>query len=265
MMKTILLTGATDGIGLETAKLLLADGHRVLLHGRNPEKLAKVQQSLAAIGGVSEVYVADLSRLADTVALAEEVLKQHPSIDVLINNAGVYNTPSTVTADDLDTRFAVNTIAPYLLTQRLLPAFSANGRIVNLSSAAQAPVEASALAKPSDQSAGLIYAQSKLALTMWSRALADQLASNGPAVIAVNPGSLLASKMVKDAYGVQGGDLSIGANILYRAALDDEFASASGRYYDNDAKQFAPPHVDALNDSKNQQIVAAIEAIISDL
>jgi NAD(P)-dependent dehydrogenase (short-subunit alcohol dehydrogenase family) len=86
------------------------------------------------------------------------------------------------------------------------------------------------------------YAQSKLGITMWTRHMAEELGQAGPMVVAVNPGSLLASKMVKEGFGVAGSDLSIGADILTRAALSDEFAAASGRYFDNDAKRFAPPH-----------------------
>ncbi len=75
---------------------------------------------------------------------------------------------------------------------------------------------------------------------MWSRDLATARKDQGPVVVAVNPGSLLASKMVKEAYGVAGGDLRIGADILTRAALADEFATAFGRYSDNDEGRFAP-------------------------
>ena len=82
-------------------------------------------------------------------------------------------------------------------------------------------------------------------------------------IVAVNPGSLLASKMVKDAYGVAGSDLGIGADILVRAALSDQFANASGCYFDNDHGQFASPHSDALNAEKNAILVEAIGALLS--
>ena len=77
---------------------------------------------------------------------------------------------------------------------------------------------------------GQAYAQSKLALTMWSVHLAQQIGADGPAVIAVNPASFLGSKMVRDAYGMDGNDLGIGADILCRAALDPAFGDATGRY-----------------------------------
>ena len=262
--KTILITGSTDGIGLETAKVLASLGHHVLLHGRNTSKLEAAEQELSALpgGGPVEGYLADLSRLAEVEALAEAVAAAHDRIDVLINNAGVYNAPDPLTGDGLDVRFAVNTIAPYLLTQRLLSRLSPAGRVINLSSAAQSPVDPVALAGKGRLSANAAYAQSKLALTMWSRSLALSLEDRGPAIIAVNPGSLLGTKMVQQAFGVPGGDVGIGADILRRAALDDEFANASGQYFDNNSGRFAPPHPDALDPRKCQEIVRVTETVL---
>lgn len=267
MKKTILITGSTDGIGLETAKVLVEAGHDILLHGRNAAKLQDTQNMLSAqiAGGTVEYYRADLSRMSDVEALARDVAERHTALDVLINNAGIYSAPSAPTQDGFDVRFAVNTIAPYLLTLRLLPLLGASGRVINLSSAAQSPVDPIALTGQTNLPDGTAYAQSKLALTMWSRALAHTLGDAGPAIIAVNPGSLLGSKMVKEAYGMDGGDLRIGANILARAALDDEFAEASGQYFDNDQGQFAPPHRDALDPKKSNEIVRIIEAVLADL
>ena len=116
-----------------------------------------------------------------------------------------------------------------------------------------------------DASDGAAYAQSKLALTMWSRSMALSLNDDGPAIIAVNPRSMIGSKMVKEAYGVAGGDLRIGADILCRAALSDEFADASGRYFDNDTGQFASPHPDAQNIQKREAIVRVIEAVLGEI
>lgn len=267
MPKTILITGSTDGIGLETAKMLVFKGHHVLLHGRNQKKLEKVQTMLSTLpgGGIVGSYVADLSRMADVEALAKTVSENHTNLDVLINNAGIYNAPDPVTQDGLDIRFAVNAIAPYLLTQRLMPLMAASGRVINLSSAAQSTVDLEALTGRVKLSDGVAYAQSKLAITMWSRSLALSLKGNGPAVIAINPGSMLGSKMVKQAFGVAGGDIRIGAEILTRAALSDEFATASGQYFDNDSGQFASPHLDALDPQKSEEIVGAIEMVLAEI
>lgn len=266
MQKTILITGSTDGIGLETAKMLVPMGHNVLLHGRSRAKLETVEKMLAALpdGGRIETYVADLSRMADVETFAKAVAEKHDKLDVLINNAGVFKAPDNITQDRLDIRFAVNTLAPYLLTKRLMPLLGASARVVNLSSAAQSPVDPEALAgrvRLSDNFAA--YAQSKLALTMWSRTMAISLGDNGPVVVAVNPGSLLGSKMVKEAFNTSGNDIRIGADILIRAALSGEFADASGKYFDNDSGRFAPPHPDGLDPQKCEEVVRVIESVLA--
>ncbi len=266
MPKTILLTGSTDGIGLATAGMLVSQGHHVLLHGRDAEKLEAVAKKLSALPGDGRVarYLADLSHMPDVEALANAVAEKHAKLDVLVNNAGVFRTPEPIAQNGLDVRFAVNAIAPYLLTQRLLSLMDASGRVINLSSAAQSPVDLAALAgraRLSDDFAA--YAQSKLALTMWSRHVALSLQSLGPAVIAVNPGSMLGTKMVQEGLGVAGGDIGIGADILVRAALADEFSAMSGLYFDNDSGQWAPPHADALNPRKTAAVVDAIAAVLS--
>ncbi|WP_419912018.1 SDR family NAD(P)-dependent oxidoreductase [Hoeflea sp.] len=265
MQKTILITGSTDGIGLATAKLLASQGHTVLLHGRNAAKLADAERSISALPQSSTVdtFVADLSHMSDVSGLADAVAGAHAGIDVLINNAGILRTSSAETPDGLDIRFAVNTIAPYLLTQKLLPLIRPGGRVVNVSSAAQSPVDVQALAARAGQSDMEAYAQSKLALTMWSRHLA-QANREGPVIVAVNPGSMLGSKMVQQGFGVTGGDIQIGADILARAALSDEFSDASGLYFDNDSGRFAPPHPDALDDRKCLEVVSAIERVLSE-
>ncbi|WP_120633574.1 SDR family NAD(P)-dependent oxidoreductase [Ruegeria sp. EL01] len=267
MTKAILITGATVGIGLATARALASLGHTLLLHGRNPDKLNAVQMDLTRSGRVEPVhsYVADLSRLEEVENLAQAVVANHHSLDVLINNAGVYETPETRTVDGLDTRFSVNTFAPYLLTKRLWNLLSAadGARVVNLSSAAQSPVQIDALLGKSTLSAGAAYAQSKLALTMWSSQMALSSDGEGPAIIAVNPGSMLGSKMVKQAFGVAGGDVSQGADVLARAALSEEFADANGQYFDNDSGQFASPHPDVQNNRKSKAVVDAIEGFLA--
>ncbi len=260
MTKTILITGSTDGIGFETAKLLHEQGHRVLLHGRSADKLEHVKGMLSN-GQTVSTYLADLSKRTQVAELAAAVIADHESLDVLINNAGVFRMPQAQTPGGLDLRFVVNTIAPYLLSQLLLPHIPKWGRVVNLSSAAQSSVSLEALFGRVKLSDGDAYAQSKLAMTMWSRQLALNLGSDGPMVVAVNPGSLLGSKMVKEAFGIDGGDLSKGAEILCRAALSEEFATAAGKYFDNDSGKFANPHPDGLNTEKNSEVTRGVDEL----
>ncbi|MEN7343467.1 MAG: SDR family NAD(P)-dependent oxidoreductase [Pseudomonadota bacterium] len=265
MSKTILITGATDGIGRVTAEQLATQGHTLLLHGRSASKLDDVVNALRSdSGNAIQGYVADLSDLSAVASMANTLSADHDVIDVVINNAGVYVTNAPITEQGLDVRFVVNTIAPYLLTRRLLSRIPADGRIVNLSSAAQAPVDVKALAGHARLSDGAAYAQSKLAITMWSREMALELGAEGPVVVAVNPGSLLGSKMVKEAFGTVRADVSVGAEILTRAALDTSFADATGKYFDNDSGRFAPPHADGLDTEKCQKVVSMIERILAE-
>lgn len=265
MQKTLLITGATDGIGFATAQQLASQGHQLLLHGRNPQKLDSVAQQLSAIPGAGPLacYTADLSAMAQVNQLAQSIKANHSCLDVLINNAGVFKTAPTTTDDGLDIRFAVNTFAPILLTRQLMPLLSPQSRVVNLSSAAQASVDVEALTGLTPLADMQAYAQSKLALTIWSQTLGLSLKESGPMVVAVNPGSLLASKMVKEGFGVAGGDIQIGASILSRAALSDEFANANGQYFDNDAQKFAQPHPDAMHPGKAQAVLAAIDQVLA--
>ncbi len=264
MTKTIIITGATDGIGFETAKMIATQGHTLVLHGRSADKLEATAATVSNIPGAGAVktYRADLSILSEVKALAENIKQDFDSIDVLINNAGVFVTSQPTTTDGYDTRFIVNTVAPYLLTKSLLPIINPAGRVVNLSSAAQSPVDVDKFVNKGAFTDNAAYAQSKLALTMWSAQMGHELGANGPVIVAVNPASFLGSKMVKEAYGQQGHDLQIGAEILTQAALSDEFANASGRYYDNDRQSFAQPHPDALDAAKNKRLIAAIEQLI---
>ena len=264
--KIILITGSTDGIGLETAKLLASRGQTVLLHGRDPDKLELAQKLLSKISAEVMVdgFLADLSLMKNVEAMAKAVAKKYRQLDVLINNAGVYQSPQAITQDKLDIRFAVNTFAPYVLTQKLMPVLGATARVINVASAAQSPVDLAALAGKKTLSDEFnAYAQSKLALIMWSGQLACAIKDKGPTIITVNPGSLLGTKMVQKGFGVAGKDVRIGADILSRLALEDEFANMSGQYFDNDAKRFSSPHKDALDVSKSEQLVRVMEEILA--
>lgn len=261
-MKRILITGSTDGIGFETAKMMAKEGHHIILHGRNTDKLEQAKKELKRLNNKSilDTVVCDLSILSRVHEMVSEINSKYDRVDVLINNAGIYVTDHTKTLDNLDVRFAVNTISPYILYKGLLGLMDKDSRVINLSSAAQAPVDLMALKEFSNMNDSDAYAQSKLAITMWS---IEHGLKEGPMILAVNPKSFLGSKMVKRAYGREGFDLSIGAKILFDASLSDDFKNASGMYYDNDIQEFSNPHPHAMKPLKRVELIKELEDLIN--
>lgn len=261
MKKTILITGATDGIGLHAAHKFAELGHTLLIHGRNADKLSQVVESLAQYSVNIFRYQADLSDLQQVTSLAEAIESQHSKIDVIINNAGVLTSSVKPKKDEIDIRFRVNTLAPYLLTRSLMNHLSDDARVVNVASAAQAPFDMGGVMGKVYKDSMRAYAESKLALIVWTFAMA-RLAQNKIQFIALNPGSLLATKMVKEGFGIEGKDISIGADLLVEAALDEQFAKANGRYFDNDSQQFSQPHPMAREVDKQQQLLAELNNFV---
>lgn len=265
-MKHIFITGSTDGIGKLAATNLVAQGHSVYIHGRNPQKVAAVLQEIKQTYPQAQVegFVADLSTTKAVRTLANEVLSKVPQLDVLINNAGVFKSPKTLTSEGLDLRLMVNYIAPYLLTNELLPLLKkqAGSRIINLSSAAQASVTAAVLKGKQTKGANETYAQSKLALTMWSFELAKKYHELN--VIAVNPGSLLNTNMALEAYGQYWSSADKGANILLELATERKYENTSGEFFDNDKGSFGRAHSDAYDQEKVNELISMTEEIISE-
>lgn len=264
MSKTILITGSTDGIGKLAAIKLAKDGHELFLHGRNSEKLSKVIDEVKIASKNEKVggFVADFSNLDAVRQMAQKIKDKISHLDVLINNAGVFKSPNALNKDGLDLRLVVNYLAPYVLTDELIPLLETgkNTRIINLSSAAQSTVSKDFLTGKSQVSAQEAYAQSKLALTMWSFDLAKRLSNIS--VIAVNPGSLLNTRMVQEAYGRYWSSADKGANILYDLAVSQEYEGITGKYFDNDKGSFGPAHADAYNGILIEQLMETTVAVL---
>ncbi len=258
--RRILITGSTDGIGLRASRRLAAGGNRVLVHGRSPARVEGVVRTLEEAGGEVAGLVADLSHPQEAAALARRVVTEQGGVDVLVNNAGVFLTARPRTPEGLDRRFAVNTIAPWLITRELLPHLPADGRVVNVASAAQRPVDLEALAGRRPLADDFeAYAQSKLALIMWTNHLAA-LRGREPILLSVNPGSLLDTRMVREAFGRARRSAEEGARVLEQAALDAAFARP-GAYFDGDRGRFAPPHRDALDPVRCARVAETIEVL----
>ena len=185
--KFALVTGATTGIGLETARALSAEGFHVLLHGRSREKARRAAQELG--GSVTPVY-ADLSEQAAVHALAEQVRDNSPHLDVLINNAGVWNSRRELTSDGIERTFAVNHLAYFLLTGLLLPHLRGEARIICVASDSHRQVRGIRFADVSLEGNyhGLrSYAQSKLANVLFCYEY-DRRKRDATTICAVQPG-----------------------------------------------------------------------------
>ncbi|WCO00872.1 SDR family NAD(P)-dependent oxidoreductase [Psychroserpens ponticola] len=255
-MKTILITGSTDGIGKLTALKLAKEGNTVFIHGRSEVKVNNVIAEIKQASSNENIkgFVADFSDLNAVKRFAEHIKNEVPRLDILINNAGIFKTPSNKTKDGLDIRMTVNYLAPFVLTENILPVLEkgSNPRVVNLSSAAQSTVRKGVLTGDATVNASESYAQSKLALTMWSFNFAKQ--HPNITTIAVNPGSLLNTKMAKEAYGQHWSPAEKGVNILCDLATFDTYKDATGQYFDNDKGEtighFASAHPDAYDGIK---------------
>ena len=139
MVKTILITGATDGIGKHLAKKLASEGHHVILHGRNPQKLELALQEVRAVslrGRVSS-YLADFSELDDIYRFVEEIKRDFQRIDVLFNNAGLYaGKERKASTENVELTFILSVLVPYILTTELSPLLekASDCRVINTSS-----------------------------------------------------------------------------------------------------------------------------------
>lgn len=265
MNKYILITGSTDGIGFDAAKVLAQHGHNLYIHGRSQNKLDKARDVLLKLGAASVTcYLADFTDMHSVAQLAEQIMQDNKPLDVLVNNAGVFQAEHT---GQYDIRFLVNYLAPYLLTNKLLPVLdkAQHPLVINLSSAAQAAVSRNALLGNKQITANQAYAQSKLALTMWTRYLA--ILHDNLTVIAVNPGSLLNTKMVHEAYNQVWSEVSKGSSLIVDLIEDPIYLEHSGEYFDNDLGDargdFNDPHQDAFDGNKIKALIETTDQILA--
>ena len=262
-MKTILITGATDGIGLATSKALSGQGHHLLLHGRSQQKLTELADELTDSNSQITTLNADLSDFSQVNAMIASIVSQHKHIDVILNNAGVFKTQYPHKRNELDVRLKVNLVAPYLIIKGLQPRLSQHSRIINVSSAAQAECQLDIFKKPTEISDAMqAYAQSKMAITAMTFACANSVDFIGN-YIALNPGSLLATKMVKEGFGVSGNSIEMGVKVFEAAIHESRFLSPAGCYFDNDKGQFSEPLRSATHPDYQQALLTHLTHYLS--
>jgi NAD(P)-dependent dehydrogenase (short-subunit alcohol dehydrogenase family) len=240
--QVILITGATDGLGKATALAVAKLGARVLLHGRDAGRLEATQQEIVIQSGNDkiETHRANFAALAEVRHLATRVQAQHPHLHLLINNAAAStgkpgDSQRPVSADGYELGFAVNYLAPFLLTHLLLPGLrqAAPSRIINVSSAGQKPINFDDVMMEKHYEPLDAYRQSKLAQIMFTFDLAEKLRDQQITVNALHPASLMPTKLAHDYFGRSIDTLEDGVNSLLYVATDATLDSITGQYFDH--------------------------------
>ena len=241
----VLITGATDGLGRALARTADRDGWTVLVHGRSEERIA---DTLDELSDRARAYRADLASLDEVKGLAGEIAEAEPRLDVLVNNAGIGgNVPGgpqrQESVDGHELRFAVNYLAGYALTRRLLDLLrtSAPSRIVNVSSAGQAPIDFDDVMLERRYDGTRAYAQSKLAQVMHTFDLAERLDPGQVTANALHPATYMPTKIVIHARGSGVSRLEDGSEATERLAVDADVDGVSGRFYDGLRESAANP------------------------
>ncbi len=241
----MLVTGSTDGIGKLTALQLAKQNAHILVHGRNEEKVNKVINELQTISGNKKIegVTADFSSLNEVRKFAEDIKSEYKVIDVLINNAGVGFADGRYSKDGYELRFAVNYLAPFLLTHLLIPELkkAAPSRIVNVSSAGQSPVDFDDIMLEKNFNSTQAYCQSKLALIMFTIDLAEKLKDENITVNSLHPGTYLDTNMVRNANINPWGKPETGADAEVYLAASPELNHVTGKYFNIKSEAKADP------------------------
>lgn len=248
-MATILITGATSGLGRAVAAALAQRGHAILVHGRDQ---ARIDAAVAEIGAGARGYRADLASLGDLRQMAAEIAANDDPLDVLINNAGVASPQRRESQDGTELDFAVNHLAHWLLTGLLLPRVADGGRVVNVASIGQAPIDWDDPLLEHGWESFRAYAQSKLAQIMFTIDLADRVAGRGIATNAVHPATLMDTQMVRETFGRATSTVDDGVGPVVRLADDPDLGGVSGRFFDQ--AQESEPHPQAADPDARRRL-----------
>lgn len=238
--QTILITGATDGLGRAVARELAVFGATVLVHGRDDRRGHETVREIVDETGNANVHWlrADLSLLDEVRGLADQVIAEDWELDALVNNAGIGTTLAgdgerMESRDGYELRFAVNYLAGYLLTRRLIPLLkrSAPARIVNVSSAGQARIDFDDVMLKRHYTGIEAYGQSKLAQVMFTFDLAEELDPSELTANCLHPGTFMPTKMVREAGIASVTPLEEGVRATLRLVDEPELDGVSGHYF----------------------------------
>jgi NAD(P)-dependent dehydrogenase (short-subunit alcohol dehydrogenase family) len=253
--KTILITGATSGIGLAAAEMIAAQGHSVIFTARNSEKAIEVKDKLISITKNDHInfLIVDFASLESVKKLAQHILNEYSGFDVLLNNAGTWEMERKESIDGIEMNFAVNHLAPFLLTNLLLPTMlqKKSARIVNTSSMAHRRDilnldDLEFKKQPYDGIA--TYSQSKLCNLLFTLYMQKMIKNSTLTVNTVHPGyvkTALFDKMgQRDWTGVP--DSYDGARSTVFAAISDRIEGVSGKFFYHENEEQPSPM--ALNE-----------------
>jgi len=264
-VRTIVLTGATDGLGRALIPKLAAPGVRLILSGRSADRGAEAVADAQGRGARASFVAADLASLAEVDRLAAAVLAESDSLQMLINNAGIgFGGPQgvrEVSADGHELRFAVNYLAPVRLTERLLPALIAGApsQIVNVASIGQHPLEFDDLMLTRAYSGSRAYRQAKLAMIMWTFDLADRLKDKGVTANALHPATFMDTTMVRQGGGAPLSTVAEGVEAVMKVIADG--ATVSGAYYDG--QQPSRANEQAYDQAARRRLREATDALLT--
>jgi NAD(P)-dependent dehydrogenase (short-subunit alcohol dehydrogenase family) len=230
-MSTVLVTGATDGLGRALATRLASEGATVIAHARSEERGREALADLLAGPGDVRLVVGDLASLKAVRALADQV---PDGLDVLVNNAGIgFAGARQESEDGYELRFAVNYLAGFLLASLLRDrlAASAPARIVNVASAGQQAIDFDDVMLEHGYDGARAYRQSKLAQIMHAFDLAEELAGSGVTATALHPATFMDTKMVIDAGVTPASTVQEGLEATWRLVADPAVEGVTGAYF----------------------------------
>lgn len=239
----ILITGATDGIGKQTAQELAQLGHTLFIHGRNAARLSETQNWILSQvpNATIEILKADFSSLQEVKQMANNFLSKEKPLDVLINNAGVFQKQLTYSDEGFELTFAINHLAHFYLTYLLLPHLKTqpSARIINVASMAQASsINFEALNAEGGYNPYDAYELSKLCNILFTYKLARELKDKSITVNTLDPG-VISTKVLHAGWGIGGGSWHSGAATSVYLATSPEGSKSTGHYYVNKQKSQA--------------------------